>query len=148
MSAPVVMVRRGDAGWSVTGPREFAAGTRCNGHGVYAGWRIDDAGGLTIEHDRYGVHPFFYSVKRDTLWLSTSVTALLDAVVSRVLDDAAMAVFLRAGFFVGDDTPFQAIRAVPPSASLTWGPAGPSLRSQWRPPNARRGSREDDVAAM
>jgi asparagine synthetase B (glutamine-hydrolysing) len=35
-------------------------------------------------------------------------------------DEAALAVFLRLGFFLGDDTPFQSIRTLPPDGTLTW----------------------------
>ncbi len=47
-----------------------------------------------------------------------------------------MAVFLRTGFFVGDDTPFASIRALPPATSVTWTPAGPTLAGTWRYPRS------------
>src|SRR5262245_38156316 len=86
----LVSVQKTDAGWPVTGPREFMAGSFRDGKGIYAGWRIDDAGQLTLHHDANGVHPFFYAARRDTLLLSTSVRALLDAGASPALDEAAM----------------------------------------------------------
>jgi asparagine synthase (glutamine-hydrolysing) len=57
-------------------------------------------------------------------------------------------VFLRAGFFVGDDTPVAAIRAVPPAASLSWGDAGPVLQSGWRAPEPSTLSRANAVDAF
>jgi asparagine synthase (glutamine-hydrolysing) len=36
------------------------------------------------------------------------------------LDYPGLAVFLRVGFFVGEDTPFKAIRACPPAANIEW----------------------------
>jgi hypothetical protein len=31
-----------------------------------------------------------------------------------------MAVFLRLGYFIGEDTPFRSIRTLPPDATLEW----------------------------
>src|SRR5678810_165197 len=42
-----------------------------------------------------------------------SILAVIEAGAPPVLDYDALSVFLRLGFFVGDDTPFAAIEAVP-----------------------------------
>jgi asparagine synthase (glutamine-hydrolysing) len=44
-------------------------------------------------------------------------------------------VFLRIGFFVGNDTPFAAIRALPAAAAISWTPGrGPAAEGSWRYP--------------
>lgn len=48
---------------------------------------------------------------------SSSIPALFGAGAPRDLDDEAVALFLRLGFFVGADTPFRAIRAATPPVS-------------------------------
>jgi asparagine synthetase B (glutamine-hydrolysing) len=72
------------------------------------GWRR-----LTVQRDRFGVQPLFWNATPTSVRISPSIDALLAAGAPAELDDAAMAVFLRIGFFVGDDTPFAAIRALP-----------------------------------
>src|SRR5262249_45411665 len=47
-----------------------------------------------------------------------------------------------------DDTPFAAIRAVPPAVALSWDDTGPHLRSTWRPPAASTLSRSAAVDAF
>ncbi|EDY52402.1 MoeH5 [Streptomyces clavuligerus] len=47
----------------------------------------------------------------------------------------SLAVFVRLGFFLAEDTCFAQIRALPPAATLTWTAAGGTrLTSGWRPP--------------
>jgi asparagine synthase (glutamine-hydrolysing) len=83
--------------------------------GIFASWHWVD-GQLSLATDRYGVYPLFYARTDDGLLLASHVQALLERGVSAELDFDALAVFLRVGFFVGSDTPFRAIRAVPPDA--------------------------------
>src|SRR5581483_9545022 len=71
---------------------------------------------VPIQSDRFGVRPSFFWRRPDAVLVSASISALLDAGAPPTLDDSAMAVFVRTGFFVGDDTPFASIRAVPPAA--------------------------------
>ena len=87
--------------------------------GIYAEWQWDGAE-LVVRNDRYGVSPLFFAVQRDSVAVSPSIATLLAAGAPADLDEAALAVFLRLGFFVGDDTPFRHIRAVPPGAVFHW----------------------------
>src|SRR5690625_1071488 len=87
--------------------------------GIYAYWRWDGER-LEAGNDRYGFHPLYYYANGSELILSPSVLTLLAKGAAPELDDDALAVFLRLGFFVGNDTPFRAIRALPPSAHLHW----------------------------
>jgi hypothetical protein len=129
---PVFIARQSHGGFETSGPLTFRAG-HSNRDGVFAQWRWDN-GRLDIERDRWGVQPLFWSVTPTSVHVSPSIDALLASGVPAELDDAAMAVFLRTGFFVGDDTPFASIRALPPCTSATWTPEGPTLAGTWRYP--------------
>jgi hypothetical protein len=60
-----------------------------------------------------------------------------------------MAVFLRTGFFVGEDTPFAAIRAVPAAGSWTWTASdGGRTTPGWQPPRAASLSRKAAIDAF
>src|SRR5262245_62221346 len=103
--APVVSVVREESVWTLTGPEQARSRSATIGDEVFAGWHTDGRR-LIVEHDRYGVHPFFYAATRESIQLSTSIDSLLGSGVPTAVDDSAMAVFLRTGFFVGDATPF------------------------------------------
>jgi asparagine synthetase B (glutamine-hydrolysing) len=129
--AVIDLVRGADGRVSATGAARGELGHRvrhadgtCDG--IYAGWRWD-GGALAIEQDRYGFHPLFAWTTPARVVLAASVAALLDAGAPRDLDHEALSVFLRVGFFLGDDTPFRAIRALPPQAALRWSDSGPAL---------------------
>jgi asparagine synthase (glutamine-hydrolysing) len=79
--------------------------------GIYAGWT--SAGrDVTLEQDRYGFYPLFSWITDARRTIATDIPALLRAGAPRALDFDALSVFLRVGFFLGDDTPFRSIRAV------------------------------------
>ena len=87
--------------------------------GVFAEWSWDGHA-LRIRNDRYGFLPIFYACEDRKISVSTSIPALLARGAPRELDDSALAVFLRLGFFLGEDTAFRSIRALPPDAKLEW----------------------------
>jgi hypothetical protein len=87
--------------------------------GIFAEWRWDGRR-LTVRNDRYGFQPLFYFCAASEIAVSTSILALLAAGAPADLDEDALAVFLRLGFFVGNDTPFRSIRVVPPDAQFVW----------------------------
>jgi asparagine synthase (glutamine-hydrolysing) len=96
--------------------------------GVFATWTWDGRR-LTVRNDRYGFQPIYYWAHgRHQIAVSPSPLKLLTLGAAADLDDAAMAVFLRVGFFLGEDTPFRAIRAMPPGGALEW--EGGDLRVQ------------------
>ena len=97
--------------------------------GVYAGWSWDGSR-LELSTDRYGLYPVYYFADDRRVVVSTSLSTLLACGAPRELDDAALAVFLRLGCFVGDDTPFKAIRTAPPDADFVWRPG--ALRVEGR----------------
>ncbi|MEZ5651325.1 MAG: hypothetical protein R3E87_12330 [Burkholderiaceae bacterium] len=75
---------------------------------------------LTVENDRFGFLPLYYAADRDGIRVATSIQELLALGVDRGLDDEALAVFLRLGQYLGEDTPFKAIRSLAPGTRLTW----------------------------
>src|SRR5439155_1603673 len=74
--------------------------------GVFAEWKWDGRR-LRVRNDRYGVHPLFYYATANEIAVSTSVARLLAGGAPADFDGDAIAVFLRLGFFVGEDTPFH-----------------------------------------
>ena len=87
--------------------------------GIYAGWHWDGAG-LAVENDRYSFYPLFYCAGRDSIAVSPSLTRILALGAPRTLDEDGLAVFLRLGFFVGEDTPFKHIKVLPPDCTFRW----------------------------
>ncbi|MFE7278032.1 asparagine synthetase B family protein [Streptomyces sp. NPDC057623] len=87
--------------------------------GIFAAWEWDGER-LLARTDRYGMHPLYYRSDAGSLTLSPDPLALLRPGERADLDHDALAVFIRLGFFLAEDTPFTAIRALPPAATLTW----------------------------
>lgn len=120
MEYPWIIVRKEGDRWVADGRARFEAGHRLplpdgGTDGIYAGWNWDGQR-LLAENDRYGVQPLFYCHHDGKLMLSPSVIQLIALGAPAELDDAAMATFARLGFFLAEDTPFRAIRALPPNA--------------------------------
>lgn len=136
---PWVRLSPEDGSWRLSGCPSWSGGHRIPrgpavpDDGVFAAWRWED-GRLIVENDRYGLQPLFYFRTGDGgLCLSPSILTLLRLGAPRRLDDDGLAVFLRTGYFVGDDTPFAAIRTVPPGACLeAETPAGTGGSLRWR----------------
>jgi asparagine synthetase B (glutamine-hydrolysing) len=103
-------------------------------NGIFVEWNWDGSR-FDLSTDRYGFFPLYYWQSGNTLRLATSIPALVRAGASSEIDDDAMAVFLRLGFFVGDDTPFRSIRALPPGARISWTTSRMELRSE--PPRSQ-----------
>ena len=125
MSDCFLHIRREADGFEIAGPAAGMAGHKIQNSGrtvpdgIFAEWAWD-GGRLQIRNDRYGFHPIYYFANRDEIAVSTSIVRLLEAGAPRTLDEAGLAAFLRLGFFLGEDTPFLAIRALPPSSVLEW----------------------------
>ncbi|MCI0390233.1 MAG: asparagine synthase-related protein [Acidobacteria bacterium] len=125
MSEPFLHIRCKAGGFEVEGMTEAKVGhkiyhaRRSDFDGIFAEWTWDGSR-LRVHNDRYGFYPLYYFANSEEIAISTSIVRLLRAGASPVLDDAALAAFLRLGSFLGEDTAFQAIRALPPSATLEW----------------------------
>jgi asparagine synthase (glutamine-hydrolysing) len=91
--------------------------------GVFARWSWDGRE-LVAVNDRYGFHPLFYCARPGSIAISPSVVTLLETGAPRDLDDVAIAAFLRLSSYLGADTPFASIRAVPPGATFRWSAQG------------------------
>ncbi|MEA3639819.1 MAG: asparagine synthase C-terminal domain-containing protein [Lamprobacter sp.] len=87
--------------------------------GLFVEWHWDGRR-LIVHNDFYGFSPLFYASYDNTIRISPSLEEVVKGDVPRDLDNAALAVILRMGHPVGDDTPFQAVRALPPGSTLMW----------------------------
>jgi len=87
--------------------------------GSFATWQWDGRR-LIARTDRYGVNPLFYWHDGRDVGVSPSPLVLLQQGAPASLDHEALSVFLRLGFFLGDDTPFAAVKAVPANSVLEW----------------------------
>jgi asparagine synthase (glutamine-hydrolysing) len=116
--------------WATNGRVDTRGVTECTlGHritrpsgppdGIFAGWAWDGTH-LRVVNDRYGFYPLYYFCDNDRIAVSPSLTKLLTLGAPTELDEEGMAVFLRIGFFLGEHTPFKAIRALPPQVDFEW----------------------------
>jgi hypothetical protein len=103
---------------TVHGDAEWSAPEQPSGVGN-AGWHWDGER-LRAHTGRYGFRPLFVRRLADGVAISPSLVRLLAIGGSLPIDDSAMAVFLRIGFFVGEDTPFRDVRVLPPGGRLEW----------------------------
>lgn len=120
-NAPFIHLRQVDGRIEVAGLQRFAAGRR-DDRGErpgFAAWRWDGRA-LTVENCRYGLRPIFYFAAPGEICVSTSIETLLARGAPAELDVEAVAVFLRLNWFLAEDTPFKAIRVVPPAARFRW----------------------------
>jgi asparagine synthase (glutamine-hydrolysing) len=124
MEAPFIHVRMVGGVPKVVGVAHHAVGRRdgnANGTSAagFAQWNWDGRA-LTVETCRYGIRPLFYYAAPGEICLSTSIEALLARGAPTELDVEALAVLLRLNWFPAEDTPFKAIRIVPPAARFHW----------------------------
>ena len=95
------------------------ASSNGNIDGVFADWAWDGSR-LVVHNDQYGFYPLYYYTISGEFGISTSIAKLMELGAPPLFDDAGMAVFLRLGFFIGEDTPFKGIRALPRCHSFCW----------------------------
>jgi hypothetical protein len=116
---------------------QIATGDHARKDGVFAEWAWDGEE-LVVSNDRYGFYPLYYSISDNEVAVSPSILQLVERGVSTELDDAALSVFLRLGYFVGEDTPFAMIRALPPNATLRWKLGNCTVQGSYAIPKAAR----------
>lgn len=124
-------------GYSVQTGSTFNSGSDQQGSssfedGVWARWNWDGHR-LLVTNDRFGFLPVYFAELPNGFGVSSSIMDLLRAGADSQLNDAAIAVFLRLGYYVGNDTPFLNIRLLPPCSQLTWNGTSLSL-TQSAPP--------------
>ena len=122
--APFFFARASRDGVQVRGQAACALGHKLvrpdgTADGIYAEWHWDGRT-LRVTNDRYGFCPLYCYHDGNEIGISPSVAPLIAAGASNELDEAGLAVALRLGQFIGDDTPFRHIRCLPPNATLTW----------------------------
>jgi asparagine synthetase B (glutamine-hydrolysing) len=122
---PYFCIRKVGERWETRGIPTCALGHRLERpgggmpDGIFAAWHWDGHQ-LHVQNDRYGIYPLYYFLGPEEISISPSLVRLLAEGASAELDSAALAVFLRLGFFLGEDTPFTSIRALPPAVSFQW----------------------------
>jgi len=152
--APYFMAVKRDGRWETSGQAAAECGHRLPSanhdvdDGIFASWRWDGVH-LVVHNDRYGLHPLFWFQPPDGgIAISTSPIRLLELGASPALNTEALAVFFRLGSFAGDDTPFSAIKAVPPHAVFTWENGKLACHGRYPPtPKATQASRDDAIDA-
>lgn len=121
---PYIRVRRRASCMDMEGVASHSLGLKIEPakgaeQGIFAEWNWDGAR-LVVRNDRYGFFPLFYFHDQSGICVSPSIVRLLDRDTPPRLNAAGLAVFLRLGWFIGDETPFEGIRALPPGAMLQW----------------------------
>lgn len=143
-SAPFFEIRIRADGVTVSGPPSFRVGQPLGEQGIFAEWRWDGTS-LHVRNDRYGFQPLYYWISETGVALSTSIDRLVAVGAPAELDHTAIAVLLRLGFMVGEDTPYRHIRALPPGARLTWQAGEVRMTHELPSPPLRQISRADAV---
>ncbi len=146
---PYFYARFGHGAYVTRGTREvslghdIAAGTDEPSNGIHGAWRWDGER-LTAGNDRFGVYPLYYFANDKEVCISPSLVRLLEEGAPNELDYAALATFLHLGFFLGEDTAFKHIRAMPPNAAFEWTREGLSVKGH-RPAFAARPISRDEA---
>ena len=125
-SVPWIHVRMRDGNAEAYGQlnaqfgHRIPSATQSSADGIFAGWEWNGQR-LVVSNDRYGFFPIFWCrLPGGGVGVSPSLAALIEQGAPTGLDVEALAVFLRLGYFVGEDTPFAAIHTVPPNAIFDW----------------------------
>ena len=132
--ATLILSRQPSGSLTVTGKSSASLGYRYSGagvsegEGVWAEWNWDGHQ-LTVRNDRFGFLPVYYAQLSSGFGVSTSALELIRAGAATDLDDAAVAVFVRLGYYIGNDTPFKSVRLLPAGSELTWTEGTPSIRT-------------------
>lgn len=100
---------------------------------------------LVARNCRLGFFPAYYYATKTEFAISTSIEKLLEHGASKHLDDGALALCIRLGWLVGEDTIFSAIRILPPGCELVWSNGLNVLRGRIEFPNAQILPREQAI---
>lgn len=114
--------------------------------GIFAEWDWDGRR-LVVCNDRYGLQPLFHAIlPGGGIAVSPSIIQLLALGASTQLDLDALSIFFRFGYFLGEDTPFQSIRTVPPNAVFEWADGKLTCRARYPAiPQEMRLTRHDAI---
>lgn len=101
------------------GDRSASLGHPVGAEGLHGGWQSADDH-VAAWTDDNGLFPVFYFADDRRCMVSSSVLELIANGAPSDLNDPALGVFFRLGWFIGEDTPFASIRALPPGGRLDW----------------------------
>lgn len=125
MRSALIRCRRENGAVTASGDLSFSAqhdyvrqGHSCKPT-LVAGWRFSDET-LNLESDRLGMIPLFIYQGDDEIIVSNDINRLASSIPSLELDGAALAVFLRLGYFIGADNPFAGVKTLAPGAAVRW----------------------------
>jgi asparagine synthetase B (glutamine-hydrolysing) len=145
-------VRRAAGAFEYKGQANCALGrkiqnpARMDVDGIFVEWAWDGSC-LRVHNDRYGLYPIYYFANENEIAISNSIGQLLEAGACRDLDYEGLATFLYFGSFIGEDTPFRAIRALPPNATLEWRDGRLTVSGQITIRKEQATSRDDAIDA-
>ena len=121
-SEPFIHLRHSQGATTFEGQADHSQGyvqTPGGAPGVFARWKWDGTR-LTALVDRLGLSPLFVYASDAEIALSPSIVPLVSIGGAAEIDASALALFIRLGFFVADDTPFAHIHTLPPGGQLEW----------------------------
>lgn len=87
-------------------------------YAMCAGWSYRD-GILDLFADHVGMIPVFVYRTGTSIVITSSLEEMVEAIPDPVLDQDAIAVFLRMSYFIGDDTPVKNVRILSPGFHQT-----------------------------
>ena len=98
-----------------------------DGEGVFNQWQMQDDG-VELCNDFFGFRPLYYKASAGHLWLSEDINALIAP--GEPLNYAALAVFLRCGDFLAQQTAFANIHTLAPNTVLRFDQQGVHSRTK------------------
>ncbi len=144
---PILRIRLGEAGPEITGKPSARLGQvnlpapLQTGQDVYAEWQWDGRE-IVIRNCRLGFFPIYYYATDKEFGVSPAIDQLLTHGAPTELDDAAMAVYLRLGWTLAEDTVFRSTRALPPGGTVRWSGGTPQVTGGFSRPIPLNISRE------
>lgn len=124
MRPPFFHAKKSDGGVVISGVSSCFLGHEIKhpdrkSDGIFAEWSWE-RNRLKVRNDRYGFLPLYYFAAKNEIAVSPSIPQLVALGAPTGFDVAALAVCFRLGFFIAEDTPFEAIKALPPDSELEW----------------------------
>jgi hypothetical protein len=127
--APYLFLQKNGDAVNWHGNPHFFQGDRSK---LFNEW-VFDGETLIAKNDRFGFRSLFFTKTENSIIISPSLIKLLELGALTEFDDKAMAVFLRLGFFISDDTPFKSIKCFPPNSTLIWNKGNFDLQTKPQP---------------
>ena len=146
---PWLWIRLGEGGTQVSGVTSARLGQvnlpapLQTGRDVYAEWQWDGQE-VMVRNCR----PIYYYATDKVFAVSSAIEQLLAQCAPAELDDAAMAVYLRLGWTLGEDTFFRHIRALPPGGTVRWSGGRVQVSGGVNHPAPLRMTREEAIATF